>query len=216
MSNKPQQPNRRIVFIDTAKLAVRRAKFDASGKESPDGQERTTLAGLAIPWNTLSGDKGGFQVRFLPNSATFATPTLALFHHDYKALLGSTANNTLRLSFDASGVSVEIDLPNTTTAADVAALIDGGYLSGMSFSMLFDDVLQSAEINENGATIMEVSKFTCDEITVTAIPSFDDTNIQIKSASDQSIDLPTQYSAAPERVGQSLKLEQLRLDAYQM
>jgi HK97 family phage prohead protease len=213
--NPQQQPNKRIVFMDT-KLAVRRVKFDASGKESADGQERVTLAGLAIPWNTLSGDKGGFQVRFLPNSATFATPTLALFHHDYKGVLGNSANGTLRMTFGGNGVSVEIDLPDTNTAADVAALVEGSYITGMSFSMLLDDVLESAEINEGGVTIMEVSKFTCDEVTVTAIPSFADTNVGVKAAADQSIDQPQQYSAAPERVAQALKLEQLQLASIQL
>jgi uncharacterized protein len=216
MTPPQQQPNKRIVFIDTAKLAVRRAKFDASGKESSDGQERTTLAGLAIPWNVLSGDKGGFQVRFLPNSATFAAPTLALFHHDYKGVLGSTANNTLRMSFDASGVSVEIDLPDTTTAADVATLVDGGYIKGLSFSMLYNDVLESTQINEGGATILQVAKFTCDEITVTAIPSFADTNVQIKADAAQSDGEAQQYSAAPERVAQALKLEQMKLASIQL
>jgi phage head maturation protease len=195
--NPQQQPNKRIVFMDT-KLAVRRVKFDASGKESADGQERVTLAGLAIPWNTLSGDKGGFQVRFLPNSATFATPTLALFHHDYKGVLGNSANGTLRMTFGGNGVSVEIDLPDTNTAADVAALVEGSYITGMSFSMLLDDVLESAEIN------------------VTAIPSFADTNVGVKAAADQSIDQPQQYSAAPERVAQALKLEQLQLASIQL
>jgi hypothetical protein len=84
----------------------------------------------------------------------------------------------------------------------------------MSFSMLYDDVLTTEEKTENAKSVIEVSAFTCDEVTVTAAPSFTDTTIGIKGDDEQSLDAPQQMSKAPERIAQTLKLEQLRLEAY--
>lgn len=209
------KPDKRVLFTADPKFAVARKRFDASGAESDEGEEKITLSGYAMVWNSTSDDRGGFVVRLLPGSAKFATPTMALYHHSYMVPLGNTANGSLRLSTDDVGVKVEIDLPGTTAAADVAVLVEDGFVGGMSFSMLYDDVLTTAEKNENGKTVMEVSAFTCDEVTVTAIPSFTDTSIGIKADDGQSpADAPQQMSKAPERIAQALKLEQYRLNAY--
>lgn len=208
------KPNKRVLFTADPKFAVTRKRFDASGAEAAEGEERITLTGYAMVWNSTSSDRGGFVVRLLPGSAQFTTPTLALYHHDYKAVIGNTANGTLRLIADDVGVKVEIDLPGTSTAADVAELVEDKYVNGMSFSMLYDDVLTTEEKTENGKTVIEVAKFSCDEVTVTAAPSFTDTNIEILADGEETLAAPQQMSAAPERIAQALKLEQLRLDAF--
>jgi len=203
---------KRILF--TAKPALKVTRFTApAAPDADEGEEKITLSGYAIIWNSLSDDRGGFHVRFLPGSAQFATPTLALFHHDYTIILGNTANGTLRITPDATGVRVEMDLPATTAAADVAELVEDAYVSGMSFSMLWDDVLVTTEKTENGVDILEVSAFTCDEVTVTGIPSFVDTSVVVKS--DDAPAAPATLSRAsiraPDRIAQALQLEKLAL-----
>lgn len=180
---------------------------------------QTTLTGYAIIWNQLSDDRGGYVVRFAPNSAHFADPTIAVFHHDARLILGNTQNKSLRLTSDTTGVKVEIDLPATTQAADVATLVDSKYVNGMSFSMLYDDVLETAKKHENGQDIMEVSAFTCDEVTVTAIPSFTATSIQVQNGAkttDDPAELARTRQAAPERVQQAIKLERLHLESIKL
>lgn len=208
------QPTKRILFTAKPSLKINREKF-AAGVGAPAGSaDKVTLTGYAIVWNQLSDDRGGFFVRFLPGSVHFADPTMALFHHDFRCVLGNTQNKSLRLTSDNTGVKVEIDLPATTQAADVATLVDGGYVNGMSFSMLYDDVLVTTSKTENGQDIMEVSAFTCDEVTVTAIPSFTATSIQVQNDSGTPADpmaMAHARQSAPERTAQALKLEQLRL-----
>ena len=203
--------NKRVLFTASAQFKVSRFASEsaapANGAQT-DQKERKNLAGYAILWNQLSDDRGGYYVRFLKDSAKFATPTFAIFHHDFRCILGSTANSTLRLTSDDIGVRVEIDLPDTTQASDVAKLVEGGYVGGMSFSMLYDDVLVTTSKTENDQDIVEVSAFTCDEVTVTAIPAYTGTSIGVKHD-----DLARLRNNAPERVSQSLKLARLELAA---
>ena len=206
---------KKTLFTAQPNLAVTRKTFakTGAGAEAAEGEEQITLTGYAIIWNALSDDRGGFQVRFLQGSPRFATPTMGLFHHDYRAILGNTGNGSLRIMPDQIGVKVEIDLPNTTQAADVAELVEDKYVTGMSFSMLWDDVLVTTDRTENGVEIMEVSAFTCDEVTVTAIPSFTQTSIGVQEpAAGADEELARKNSGAtPERTAQGLKLQSMAL-----
>jgi HK97 family phage prohead protease len=167
-------------------------------------------------WNVLSDDRGGFRVRLLPGSAKFVERSHALFHHSYQSILGAKENGTLRITPDDFGVKVEIDLPDTQTARDVAKLVEDKYVRGMSFSMLFDPKPEFTTKSEGGIEIQEVSSFSCDEVTVTAIPSFTETTIGL--AGEQDADDKSDTAAAPEpvqasaRVEQTIRLERLRLE----
>lgn len=164
---------KRIVYTTTSNLLVK--KFTAVAGQP---EKIATLEGYCMVWNTLSSDRGGFKVRLLPGSATFTTPTHALYHHDYTHVIGNTANGTLRLIPDAFGVKVQIDLPDTTSGRDCEELVEGKYVTGMSFSMVTSPIF--TDTVENGETIMNVSSFVCDEVTITPIPAFVDTTIGIK------------------------------------
>jgi hypothetical protein len=217
--NQPTKPTKRVLFTAKPNLAITRKTFAATpakdGAEAVEAGEQITLTGYAILWNALSSDCGGFKVRFLQGSPRFTTPTLALFHHNYQAILGNTGNETLRIIPDEIGIKVEIDLPNTTQAADVAELVEDKYVTGMSFSMLFDDVLVTTTKTESGVEIMEVSAFTCDEVTVTAIPSFTATTIGVQEPEaqpDEPLAMARNTPAAtPDRTAQALRLASLDL-----
>jgi hypothetical protein len=181
-----------------AKLVLKRQTFT-------DGRDPvTTLQGYPILWNELSSDRGGYVVRLIKDAAQFTTPTMALFHHDFKAVLGNTANQTLRiLAADDTGIPVEIDLPNTTVANDVAELVSKGYITGMSFSMAngFEDY---TEEKKGDQFIINVSKFTCDEVTITGIPAFTGTSIGVKPEEEDN-------KPAPARIAAAARLHSLRL-----
>jgi HK97 family phage prohead protease len=169
--------DKRTVYSADAKLSIEKTPVaDAT-------EPKLTLQGYAIVWNVLSTDRGGYKVRLKPGSATFTDPCLALYHHEFRDLLGNTANGTLRVMPDDVGVKVEIDLPDTTTAADVAELVEDGYLRGMSFSMAkgFEEF---EDVEEGGEVIRDVTRFTCDEITVTVIPAFVQTTVAVKDPAE--------------------------------
>lgn len=58
----------------------------------------------------------------------------ALWNHDPSGLLGRSKSGTVRLSVDDVGLRYEIDLPDTSTGRDVAALAERGDIAGSSFN----------------------------------------------------------------------------------
>jgi HK97 family phage prohead protease len=181
---------------------VRRVLYTRDSRFEIAQGKTITQTGYALVWNVLSDDRGGYKVRLLPGSAKFTTPTLALYQHDFRDVIGNTENGTLRLTPDDYGVKVEIDLPDTTTGRDVAELVSKGYVRGMSFSMV--SAPKGETSRENGETILNAEAFEVDEVTVTAIPSFSSTSVEIKPA------------PAYARISHALELERLRLSAVRL
>jgi HK97 family phage prohead protease len=185
MSKFNATKKRHVFTTAAAKLAVKFAAAPAApaeGEAAEPGEWAATLTGYAIMWDTLSDDRGGYRVKLAPGSAKFAVPTLALWHHSYAQPIGNTANGSLRLIPDEVGVRVEIDLPDTTTGRDVAELVGDGYVAGMSFAMA--EVLEFTENDEGEETIVTFTNYLVDEVTVTPIPAFADTSIQVKGGGE--------------------------------
>lgn len=169
---KREQFTSRTTFsTGNARLKIKRQQF-------ADGTEGVTLQGYAIVWGEKSSDRGGYSVKLAPKSAKFTDSVMALWHHDFSRPLGGTVNKTLRiLAADDIGVPVEIDLDmNTSAGRDCAANVGSGLVGGMSFSMAngFEDY---TEEKTDGKTVLNVTKYTVDEVTVTPIPAFAGTSV---------------------------------------
>jgi hypothetical protein len=197
--------NRRTIYTgDDARLAV----VAAEGRPA-------TLSGYALVWDVLSTDRGGYVVRLRPGSATFATPTLALWHHEFRDVLGSTANGTLRLMPDNYGVRVEIDLPHTNAGRDVAELVRRGDVSGMSFAMVDDP--KSTTTTENGQKVVNAEAFVVDEVSVVANPAFLQAHVGVKDEQPTpAVPLVPAVPLYAERTKQSLWLQRQRLELYRL
>jgi HK97 family phage prohead protease len=187
--------HRHLIFTADARLALAPAV---------DGRPRQ-VTGYALTWNTMSTDRGGFKVRLLPGSATFTTPTRALYDHDFAQHLASTDNGTLRLFPDDVGVRVEIDLPDTQLGRDVGELVRRRDIKGMSFGMVADP--KGYQTTENGETILNAQSYAVHEVTVTTIPSFLSTTLDVKDPPPAAA--PVGYAA---RTAQYLRLQKLKFD----
>src|SRR6185503_14988389 len=124
-----QSNDKRIIYTSNAKLT----KFATTStpETAGDAEPKVTLKGYAIVWNQLSTDRGGYKGRLKPGSATFTDPSLAFYEHEPRALIGNTANVTLRiLDADDHGIPVEIDLPDPPTGRDVAELVEDNRPNG--------------------------------------------------------------------------------------
>lgn len=64
---------------------------------------------------------------------------ICCYNHENNYLLGRTSSNTLSLRVDDTGVFYEVDLPNTSYANDVKALVERGDVKGSSFQAVFDN-----------------------------------------------------------------------------
>jgi HK97 family phage prohead protease len=149
------------------------AKFELSPKPDGTGQQ---LTGYAIVWNVLSSDRGGYKVKILPGAVTFTEPVLALYDHNYAEVIGSTNNGTLRFASDDYGLKVAIDLPDTTCGRDVFVLTRDRYVTGMSFGTF---PIRVEEVEANGEVVRVYHECLVDEFTVTAIPAFVETTIDV-------------------------------------
>ena len=205
------QTDRRILFTADARLGLTMAggaplKFDGNPRFAEQvAAGGLTLTGYALVWNVPSTNRGGYKVRLLPGSATFATPTLALYHHDFKDVIGNTENDTLRLTPDDYGVKVEIDLPNTGTGRDTAELVGKKYVRGMSFAMVSSP--RGHVTKENGQEIFDAEAYAVDEVTVTPIPAFLTAMVGVKT------DAKGDYA---DRTAQALRLERLKFDLLRL
>lgn len=152
-----------------------------------EGDKPNRLIGYAAVFNSLSGDLGGFKERLLPGafkgSVANGIDVRALVDHDSSKLLGRTSNGTLRVSEDEVGLRVEVDLPQTSYASDILALVRRRDVKGMSFGFRVPDGGQRF-VREGGQMIRELTAVDLKEVTVTSRPAYDATSVYVRVAPD--------------------------------
>jgi HK97 family phage prohead protease len=104
-----------------------------------------TLVGYAAMFDSLSEDLGGFReiIRKGAFDATLASKpdvSARIQHAGGLNTIGRTTNGTLRLGVDKKGLKYEVDLPDTTAARDIHALVKRGDInkSSFAFSLRYD------------------------------------------------------------------------------
>lgn len=140
-----------------------------------------TVAGYAAVFNS-EADIGGYWREVIAPGAFSATlrndDVLAYSAHDSARILGRTSSGTLRLSEDARGLSVEIDLPDTTDGRDVAELVRRGDLKGMSFGFVVTKEQWDETIDPPVRTIQQVELI---EVSAVGRPAYGDTSLGLRS-----------------------------------
>ena len=93
-----------------------------------------TLSGYALTYGT-EARIGGNVKSIAPGAVTASLggDILALVDHDPGKVLGRTRSGSLSLSEDERGLAFSVELPDTTAARDVLALVERGDAGGMSF-----------------------------------------------------------------------------------
>lgn len=152
-----------------------------------EGDKPARLVGYAAVFNSLSADLGGFKERLVKGAFRGAVANgidvRALVDHDSTKLLGRTSNGTLRIAEDEVGLRVEIDMPPTTYANDVMALVNRRDVKGMSFGFRVPNGGQRF-VKEGGQTIRELTAVDLKEVTVTSRPAYDATSVYVRVAPD--------------------------------
>ena len=138
------------------------------------------LVGYAAVFNAPSLDLGGFREIVAPGAfkrtlADSASVT-ALYNHNADQVLGRVGSGTLRLEEDDIGLRFELDLPDTSYARDLSALVQRGDVAGCSFAF---SVRPGGELWEetNGQSIRTLTALDLGEITITAQPAYPDTTV---------------------------------------
>lgn len=149
------------------------------------------LVGYAAKFNSPSLDLGGFREIIKPGSFTRSLATgehvRALYNHNADQVLGRVGAGTLRLTEDEVGLRFELDLPATTYARDLAALVERGDVSGCSFAF---SVRPGGETWDtvNGESIRTLTALDLEEITITARPAYPDTTVAKRALEASAFD----------------------------
>lgn len=98
-------------------------------------------------------------------------------------LLGTTQAGTLKLSQDDVGLRYEIDLPDTSTARDVRALVARGDIRGASFMATVD---RSTMERSSSGVVHRTFPMLLD-ICVTAMPAYSETSVAARTSSQRSL-----------------------------
>lgn len=102
----------------------------------------------------------------------------ALIDHDTGRVIGRSTAGTLRLKEDDKGLSVEIDLPDTTDGRDLAVQLERGDISGMSFGFIVRHDEWDETSDPPTRTIHAVD---LREVSAVAFPAYGDTEIALRS-----------------------------------
>lgn len=139
------------------------------------------ISGHAAMFDSLSEDLGGFREQIAAGAFTKTLLTAdirALFNHDANLILGRNMAGTLRLKEDLTGLAIEIDPPDTTTARDLMVSIKRGDITQMSFG--FYTVSDKwAKVNGDWVrTLLEVELFDVSPVTY---PAYTQTDVAVRS-----------------------------------
>lgn len=164
--------------------------------------------GYAALFNVRTDIGGYFTEMILPGAFSESLQSAdvrALIDHDSGRVIGRTSSGTLRLSEDDKGLFVEIDLPDTTDGRDLAALLERGDISGMSFGfqVTHDEWDETGDIPAR--TIHQIKIF---EVSAVAFPAYDDTTLALRSLDAARMQARRKnFSAAAARLRMKMSLD---------
>jgi HK97 family phage prohead protease len=150
------------------------------GVEKRAEGETRTLVGYAAVFNSPTDIGGWWTETIAPGAfaSQLAADVRALVDHDTGRVIGRTKSGTLRLSEDAKGLRIEIDVPDTTNGNDLWVLVERGDISGMSFGFRVTKETWDETIDPPVRTIQAVELM---EVSACAFPAYDDTEIGKRS-----------------------------------
>ena len=148
-------------------------------------RDDTKLVGYVVKWNSRSQlIWGEFYEQFAPKAFSQSlsnNPDIrALFEHDHKALLGRTISNTLILAEEDIGLRFKLPAPDTQLGRDLLVSVDRGDIRGMSFGFIATS--ESWDFNQEPC-LRTVNSAEIYEVTVTSMPAYQESDIQIAKRS---------------------------------
>jgi HK97 family phage prohead protease len=146
---------RRCLTVDEAPECELQIETRSSGREA--------IRGLAVPYNRLSLDLGGFRERILPgafdkvlNRQRGKGEILSYYNHNSDMLLGRESAGTLEIIADDRGISYVVEPPDTSAGRDVLALVRARLLTGSSFAFTVNQRGERYTTDESGKAIREI------------------------------------------------------------
>lgn len=167
--------------LETRRLQARLCEVRVEARADALAGNPGTVTGYAAVFDSPTDIAGLFreQVARGAFAASIGRDDVhALYNHDYRLVLGRYSSGTLRMREDARGLLVEIDLPETQTARDLAESMRRGDVDQMSFG--FRAVRQSWDKSQDPPlrTLDEVELL---DVSVVPRGAYDDTEAAVRS-----------------------------------
>lgn len=169
--------------LDTRTLPVKSTNLRAVANS--DGT--TTVQGRAIVFNQPSQPLP-FLEYIDPHALDDVdfSHTLLLYGHDFNQILARADAGSLSVHIDNQGLTFKATLPDTTLAHDTRENISAGNVQGCSFGFKIADGGDYWDTASDGTALHFVTKIeTVDELTLTPIPAYTQTSVQVQRSLDQ-------------------------------
>jgi len=148
-----------------------------------EGDNQTpVIRGHAAIFDTLSDNLGGFREQIAPGAFddVLSDDVRALFNHNPDHILGRSQAGTLRLSVDKTGLSYEIDPPDTQAGRDLVTSMRRGDINQSSFA--FSVAKDSWTEDEDGNDIRTITKFArLFDVSPVTYPAYPDAAVGLRS-----------------------------------
>ena len=192
-----------------SKLAVRAAEEEDSGPGTLEGYAAVFGEETDLGWYRESFAKGAFADSLKEDDQR------ALVDHETAKVIGRTAAGTLRLSEDDKGLKCEIDLPDTTYAADLRKCVERGDVDGMSIGFIVQKEERTAREEGEDNDLWTVTKAKLLEVSAVTFPAYEGTSISARSkerreAAAKDLTPPRADRAMLKRQEQRLRLLKLK------
>lgn len=134
-----------------------------------------TIEGLAVPYNRLSEDMGGFRERIRPGAfdeaLTGSDEMIVDVEHDTGKLLARRSKGTAKFTSTADGVVVNFKVPPTTNGRDALEDVRAKNLDGLSVGWLRTSV-DDRWVDEDGQVVREILKAHLTAASLTYDPAY--------------------------------------------
>jgi len=144
-----------------------------------------TLSGYAIRWNSEALIAGQFIERFERGAFTESlrqNEALFLYHHNSGDIMGRTTNGTMMVEEDDIGLRYEVSLSNTNLGKDASSLVERRDVTGVSIGFALTRSSDEKWTKENGNFVRTINRAMLREISLTPIPAYDSTSVEITRA----------------------------------
>ncbi len=142
--------------------------------------EPMRFKGIAVPFDSLSEDLGGFKERVAPGafSNTIKKDDIRmLFNHNRDYVLGRTRSNTLTLEENEKGLKIENEPPDTQWARDLAISVERKDIDKMSFGFR---TIKDSWNEEGKIPIRTLEEVKLLDVSIVTFPAYHQTKVQTR------------------------------------
>lgn len=145
---------------------------------------RRIIEGLALPYGAVSASKYGYKFRFLRGSLKWSSVNRVkvMRDHDMSNPIGVAQN----LTDMSAGLKVRLKVARGAAGDEALQLAEDGVLDGLSVGIDFD-MSTDVEMDPNEDNVMLVRRADLREISLTAVPAFDDARVTKVAASRNGV-----------------------------